>query len=338
MEKADRPGVRTKSDYREALERDVLKALGSVAAEDITGTQIARVLEYIESRPPAYVDRKKWHPPKDYKGRNAAHKARCALGSIYRWGVKRQLIATSPCMGLGYIQRPVVRERKVTDAELAKLWDALDTVTGMSVPMRSLIRLVILTGQRSSEVAGARTSELELNGAKPRWAISAARMKRKRSQTIALSCQAAKIFSKVLEGSASELVFPADEQRSDRLEGSGPRKPHIHGESVSKAMTRLCAHAGLQNLRAHDMRKALATWASDNGILPHVIDYILHHAPRTTTGAHYDFSTMDPLVRPALQLWADHIEAVATSHRNGGAMLTHETTGAAVNQRTAECR
>ena len=83
-------------------------------------------------------------------------------------------------------------------------------------------------------------------------------------------------------------------------------------------MTRLCTHAGIEDLHVHDMRKALATWAGDNGILPHVVDYILHHAAKTTTGAHYDFSTMDPLVRPALQAWADHVEAVADGRRLDG--------------------
>ena len=81
-------------------------------------------------------------------------------------------------------------------------------------------------------------------------------------------------------------------------------------------MARLCADAGLKDLRVHDMRKALATWAGDNGIMPHVVDYILHHAARTTTGQHYNFSTMDPLVRSALQAWADYVEAAAADHVN----------------------
>ena len=115
-----------------------------------------------------------------------------------------------------------------------------------------------------------------------------------------------------------DAIFPADRARATREGIEAPRKPHINAESVSRAMTRLCTHAGIEDLHVHDMRKAVATWAGDNGILPHVVDYILHHAAKTTTGAHYDFSTMDPLVRPALQAWADHVEAVADGRRSDG--------------------
>ena len=41
------------------------------------------------------------------------------------------------------------------------------------------------------------------------------------------------------------------------------------------------------------LRKALATWAGDDGIMPRVVDYILHHPARTKTGQHYSFSTME---------------------------------------------
>jgi integrase len=312
MEKADRPGPRTKRDYREALDRDVLSEIGERAADGITGAEIARVLQAVEARPPAYADRKRWRAAEGYRGTNAAHKARAALGSIYRWALKRRLVASNPCAGLGFIQRPVVRERKVQRDELTKLWTSLDTAPGFSRRMRILLRLIVLTGQRSTEVAGAQIGELELEGALPRWTIPAERMKRKRQQVIALSRQAVSLFREAKTMSEGNVVFPADEARGvRRLLLKPPRKPHIHGESVSKAMARLCQHAGIADLHVHDMRKALATWAGDYGVMPHVIDYILHHASRTTTGTHYDFSTMDPLVRPALQGWADHVEAAA---------------------------
>jgi integrase len=315
MEKADRPGPRTKKDYREALERDVLAEIGSRPAREITGAHIAHVLQAVEARPPAYAGRKRWRAPEGYRGTNAAHKARAALGSIYRWALKRRLVTSNPCAGLGFIQRPVVRERKISRDEVGRLWAAIGAAPGLSDRMRKLLRLIVLTGQRSTEVAGARIEELELDQPLPRWTIPAERMKRKRQQVIALSRQAVTLFREEAVASGANVVFPADEARGVRgLLKNGPRKPHIHGESVSKAMARLCHQTGIDDLHVHDMRKALATWAGDNGVMPHVVDYILHHAARSTTGQHYDFSTMDPLVRPALQAWADYVEAAAADH------------------------
>ena len=111
MAKADRPGARTKDDYRRALDLDVLGKLGELPAQGIGGPEIARVLEAIESRGQAYGEKRR-PAPAGYKGTNAAHKARCALGSVYRWAMKRQLVQANPCAGLGYIQRPVVREER----------------------------------------------------------------------------------------------------------------------------------------------------------------------------------------------------------------------------------
>ena len=136
MQKADRPGPRTKRDYREALERDVLAEIGSRPAQEITGADIARLLGAIEARPPAYADRKRWRAPDGYRGTNAAHKARSALGSIYRWALKRRLVPSNPCVGLGYIQRPVVRERRVERQEIGKLWVAIGAAPGLSERMR----------------------------------------------------------------------------------------------------------------------------------------------------------------------------------------------------------
>jgi integrase len=314
LSKSDRPGARTKRDYVEALERDVFPQLGDKPAGVITSAQIAQALSAVESRPPAYRDRKRWRPPAGHRGTNAAHKARCALGSTFRWALKRRLVVMNPCAGLGFIQRPVVRDRKVSGPELASLWIGIESAPNVSRRVELLLFLIILTGQRVTEVAGAKRGELELDCERPRWSIPAERMKRKgRPQVIALSRQAATLFREAAELANDEHIFPPDESRGvrKRLVGHKPRRPHIHGESVSKAMARVCEHAGLEDLHAHDMRKALATWAGDGGIQPHVVDYILHHAAKTTTGAHYDFSTMDLLVRPALQAWADHVEAAA---------------------------
>ena len=84
--------------------------------------------------------------------------------------------------------------------------------------------------------------------------------------------------------------------------------PHIHGECISKTMRRVRAEVGLADLTTHDLRRAIATWAGDSGIRPDVIDAILSHKPRDVTRIHYNHSTLDPLVRNALQGWADHLD------------------------------
>jgi integrase len=80
-----------------------------------------------------------------------------------------------------------------------------------------------------------------------------------------------------------------------------PRKPHINGESVSRAMARLREEIGLKDVRVHDFRKCLTTWLAEQGVARDVRKHILHHAPEDVMDAHYDFSTLEGTVRSALQ-------------------------------------
>jgi hypothetical protein len=58
------------------------------------------------------------------------------------------------------------------------------------------------------------------------------------------------------------------------------------------------------------MRRTCATWLGEQGTRPDVIERILNHAPQGVTRKHYDHSRLEPMVREALQLWADHVDTV----------------------------
>jgi integrase len=296
--------ARTLEDYKKALELDVFPRIGDVPAVELTSDQIADVLERIERR-----------------SRHSAHRARCAIGSTYRWALRRSKLRRNPVVGLGFTVRPIPRERVLSDDEWQKLWRGIDTVSGMAEPMRIILKLAILTGLRESEVAGGRTSEIRLDGPGPRWTISRTvsragrtvegRMKRKgRDQVLPLTPQVVALLRRALElNVGSEFIFPADLTRTRN--GKAPRKPHINGESVSRAMARLRGEIELEDIRVHDFRKCLTTWLAEQGVARDVRKHILHHAPEDVMDAHYDFSTLEGPVRSALQLWADHVYNLA---------------------------
>jgi integrase len=103
----------------------------------------------------------------------------------------------------------------------------------------------------------------------------------------------------------NKFVYPAETMHLSS--GANPRTPHIHGESVSKALRRLRSQYGIDDITLHDLRRSISTWLGDNGTRPDVIDLILNHQPRDVTRRHYNLSTMQDLVRAALQVWADHV-------------------------------
>ena len=198
---------------------------------------------------------------------------------------------------------------------LAKLWDAIGNTTGLSEPVRIILQLTVLTGQRRTEVTGARRSELTLDGDNPVWRIAGShsakgktvegRMKSKREQIVPLSSQAVALFRRALElAGNSAHVFPSDTQRAH---GTKPKLPHLAPTSVSHAMTRVTKDAKIEDARVHDLRKVVASWLRENGVGSDIVDLILHHARQGVTATHYDFSNQLPPMRRALQLWADHV-------------------------------
>jgi integrase len=184
--------------------------------------------------------------------------------------------------------------------------------------MRIILKLAILTGQRNSEVAGARKSELRISAAvaNPHWHIPAVRMKRKdRDQHVFLSQQARALFDEALALSGdNEYVFPATTY-GKHVEGE--ERTHLGQESVSRAMAKACELAGIDDLHLHDMRKAITTWLGDQGERSDVLDRILHHHSgystnqrSSVTETHYNFSVMAEPLRNAWQRWADHVDQV----------------------------
>lgn len=212
-------------------------------------------------------------------------------------------------VGMGFTHKNRARDRVATDDEIAALWEAIERPDFDATPsMRLVLKLAILTGQRNSEVAGAKKSELQIGAsvANPKWTIPKARMKRKdRDQHVFLSTQAAALFREAVEIAGDDPhVFPAKDDRSD----------HLSQDSVSHAFARARELAEIENLTLHDMRKAITTWLGDRGERGDVLDRIQHHHSGHATGnrssvtdSHYNFSVMAEPLRAAWQLWADHV-------------------------------
>jgi integrase len=239
--------------------------------------------------------------------------------SLDKWAAKRFLVDNNIMLGMGFTHKNERRDRVLNDDELAALWRAIDSETfGATPAMRIILKLAVLTGQRNSEVAGARVAELHIDDsvANPYWHIPGERMKRKdRPQYVFLSKQARELFASAaaLAGD-SEFVFPAT---THGRHVEGVEREHISQESVSRATARAAKLAGLKNVHLHDLRKSITTFLGDRGERSDVLDRILHHHSghsaghrSSVTATHYDFSILAGPLRDAWQHWADHVESV----------------------------
>lgn len=252
---------------------------------------------------------------------------------MYRWALRERLVKANPCKDIGRRSPKVARTRTPTDGELKALWHAADRAdTKLSAALKLIIRLAIVTGQRRTEVAGARVSELQLDGDAPLWVIPGdvnkrgkiieGRTKNGREQRVPLGHQAVELFREaVRECGDGEYVFPADTSKVKI--GGTPRTPHINGDSVSMAMRRLREAVDVEDVSIHDMRRAISNWLKDQGVSREVRDLILNHKDPSVTEEHYSATArMERQVRQALQMWADHVWKITGQGAGEGNVVT----------------
>src|SRR6516165_559304 len=86
------------------------------------------------------------------------NRARSSLTAFFAWSIKEGLIESNPASGTGVADEGPSRERVLTEIELARLYAVLN-----DDPFSDILRLLILTAQRRSEIGGLRWSEVDFD-------------------------------------------------------------------------------------------------------------------------------------------------------------------------------
>lgn len=247
-------------------------------------------------------------------GRGARVHADLVVGMvsrIYSWAIDEEYVENNPAYKVRKAATgPSIRDRVLTAEELKLFWAGLGKAE-MSEPLRLIFRLALLTGQRRSEVAGMRKSEI--NKDEKLWVLPGDRMengrtihgrtKNRRDHMVPLTGAAMDVVSKAITLSGdSEFVFPSPVRDG--------RVGHINGEAVSMAMRRNREKAfGVPDMRTHDLRRTLRTFLGEQGVPDEVADRVLNHARPGVGNQHYNHAKMLPQVREALELWAAYVRA-----------------------------
>lgn len=229
------------------------------------------------------------------KGEARARELRKHLTKMFNWAADRGHLAASPLAGmrrpeLGY----VARERVLSMEELGRVWDAAGAA---GYPFGPMIRLLILTGQRRSEIA-----ELEVG-----WIdhdhkaveIPASRYKTKRAHVYPLSAPAWALVDALPKWNGGDCIFSTT---------SGERP--VSGFSKSKArldelITKRGTAAELAPMApwtVHDIRRSVATHMARLGIPQEHIERVLGHVVAGVAGTYNRYSYMDEK-RSALETW-----------------------------------
>jgi integrase len=220
----------------------------------------------------------------------AASRSRSVLSAMFSWAKgEGYLDGDNPVEGTNIPAATVVRDRVLSDVELAAVWNSCGNDT-----YGNILRLLILTGQRREEVGGMVWTELDKP---PLWTIPGSRTKNGNEHTLTLAPQAWSIVDGV-------------PRRQGHVFGNGSRGFN-NWDREKKALDQRCRIAPW---RLHDLRRTVATRMADLGVLPHIVEAVLNHVSGHKAGVAgvYNKSRYEREVKNALAIWADHVASITS--------------------------
>jgi integrase len=227
-----------------------------------------------------------------------ANKVLALVKQIFRWAEQRGLVERDPASGIAKPAREVSRDRVLDDRELAAIWHAAGV---MGWPWSPFVRLLVLLGQRRSEVACLRWQDLDLEAGV--WRMPGEVTKMGRPRELPLPSAAVEIIAGLPRIEGSTLVFPANR--------AGSHRP-ISG--YSKMKRRLDQLSGVTGWRLHDVRRSCATGLQRLGVRLEVTEAVLGHVAGSRGGivGVYQRHEFLPEQRVALERWAEHVARVTS--------------------------
>jgi integrase len=231
-----------------------------------------------------------------------ANRARAALSALYSWAMGEGLADRNPIIGTNKAIDEIARDRVLSPAELSAIWQEAGTGD-----FATIVKLLVLTGQRREEVGGMLWSEVDLDGSI--WSILAERTKNGLPHDVPLSQPAAAILRARAKHERRDLVFGIG---AGSFQGWGKAKSALD-ERVLARLREKNNNAHTPPWRLHDIRRTVATRLGDLGVLPHVVEAVLNHVSGHKAGVAgvYNRAAYAAEKRMALDLWAEHlVEAV----------------------------
>jgi integrase len=239
-------------------------------------------------------------------GKVAADRARVALSGLFGWAIDRGYLDNNPTLNVRSRAQNGARSRVLSEAELVEIWRACDGAGDFG----SIVRLLILTGQRRGEFGDLVWSEVDLD--KRQINLPEHRTKNGRPHIVPLSSEALEVLNGVVRDEDRDLLFG---RGAGGFGGWSKSKAELNAR-ISKARARAAHKAKATPMPAwtlHDLRRSFVTHISERGIAqPHVVEAIVNHVSGAKAGVAGVYNRASYLAekRQALEVWGEHITAL----------------------------
>jgi integrase len=258
----------------------------------------------------------------DIADRPAPYQARNIYGHIqtlFNWAIEqgRYSLEASPCDRLKparIIGEKKPRQRVLNDDELVAFWRA---TSRLGYPYGPLMRLLLITGQRKSEVAEARWREFDTS--KNIWTVPPERFKSDASHLVPLTDDALAILATLphfsgprtgdhlfttTNGHSAVNGFSKAKERLDRfMLRTLKAMARKHGDDPAKV--------ALPDFVLHDIRRTVRTRLSSLRVSERVAEMVIGHGKKGLARV-YDQHEFQDEMREALELWAARLRSIVS--------------------------
>jgi integrase len=265
-------GKRTRTEIEQIFHGKLIPAFESKPLTAITHDEIVAVLREIADRPERHDSGRIVSG-----GPHAARKALTHLHVMLRWAAFNRIggLTVDPSAAIPAIEllrgRPFNRQRDRTldDGELRAIWQRAEE-TGY--PFGTLVQALILTGQRLSEMAEAKWSEI----AGETLLVPPERMKNKRAHALPLTSCMQELVASLPHPEGSEFMFSTTHG-----------KRQLSGFSKYKA--KFDRGLDLDPWQLHDIRRTVRTGLSRAGVPVFDAELIIAHQQSGVHGVYDKF-------------------------------------------------
>lgn len=279
---------------RSRIERDIKPAIGSLALSEVRPSHIDAMLKGIVKRgaPTMATDVLRW------------------VKRMFDYAVKREMVATNPAAAFDPSDAggtEEARRRWLTRDELVRLFHAMRNAKGWTYQNTLTVKLLLMLGNRKSELIGAPIKEFDLDAAV--WHLPAERTKTGQAIDIPLPDQAVEALRELMRlAGASAWLLPSRKMQTRMI-------PHISEGTVNAAMGKsiIPLMGECEPFTLHDMRRTARTHLEALGTPPHVAERCLNHKLKGVVGIYNRHDYFEER-KAALQTWADLLVQLEEGH------------------------
>jgi integrase len=283
---------RKRREVERDIRREFIPVWGARPITDITALDVRALIKRVRDEGKTYQ----------------AHNLLGHVRRLYNWAIGQHVygIESSPCDRLK--PREIIGEKKertriLNDAELRAAWRAADQI---GYPYGPVFKLLMLTGQRKSEVAEARWSEFDLS--KQIWTIPVERMKAGAAHVVPLSDNAMAILKPLPRFDGGDYLFSVQFGKRP-VAAFSAAKLQFDAEML-KALREDEPKGKLSGFVIHDIRRTVRTGLS---AIPNISDLVRELViGHTKPGLHkvYDQYAYLDEKRFALDAWAARLRSI----------------------------